>query len=118
MFKRVVHLAPITLAGAAGFITDDMPRVGGGYLKPAVVEWINEDGTPYLNDVAADAMPASLGPCEPAELDPLPVIHRAVLPLENPYAKARLLHGLSRESLGGPGESRRAADGLCVDGGA
>jgi hypothetical protein len=65
-----------------------MPPAGGGYLMPDlhpdVVEFVDADGNPYFNEVAPDATPADLGPFDPDEPDPIGVIHKAVLPLEQP----------------------------------
>ncbi|HVM46276.1 MAG TPA: recombinase family protein [Candidatus Thermoplasmatota archaeon] len=82
LFRRMLYLAPgHTWLDMPGFITDDMPPVGAGYLLPdlnaGVVEWVNEDGTPY--HVEAVGEPEPFNPDDP---EPVPVIHRAVLPLD------------------------------------
>jgi hypothetical protein len=95
LFERVLYLAPghpwLEMPG----FTADMPEAAGGYLlldlNPGVVEFVDADGNPYFNDVPPDATPEDLGPFDPDEPDPIGVIHKAVLPLEQPLREGLLI---------------------------
>jgi hypothetical protein len=96
LFRRVLYVAPDhPWLDQPGFVTSDMPPVGGGYLMPDlhedVVEFVDADGNPYFNDVPADATPEDLGPFDPDEPDPIGIIHEAVLPLEQPLREGLLI---------------------------
>jgi hypothetical protein len=75
LFKRVLDLAPDQpWLQMEGFISDDMPQVGGGYLlpdlNPGVVEWVDGNGAPYSTDGA-------IQPYDPNEPEPIPGAHKA-----------------------------------------
>ena len=53
-------------------------------LNPSVVEFVDADGNPYDNGVSPNVTPEDLGPFDSDEPDPIGVIHKAVLPLEQP----------------------------------